>query len=279
MDFRNKKLVYASVAGLLLIVAFVLPASLARKGKGAVRGVMAPAERGTAGLGKRLSEAALAIRGIGGTTEKNRDLSHELVRLQAEFSKLREAEADNIRLRRAFKFYHQAPHSMIPCDVLSRNISGWWNSVKIGKGSADGIRKNHAVISPDGLVGKIAETNRCTSEVLLVCDPAFRISARITRVDVFGLVRGAGVNLRGRPMTRMDFIDKDTRVRVGDEIVTSGLSGKEGVSPKGVHIGYIEKIHRDDSGLFLFAEVAPSATISLLDYVFVVSDSTEENAP
>jgi len=256
---------------LLLVVAFVLPSSLSLKGKGAVRGVMAPAERGISGFGQRLSEATSAIRGMGGAVEKNRELSHDLVRIQARLSQLVDVEEDNQRLRTAFKFHHQTPFSMIPCDVISRNISGWWNTVRIGKGEADGIRENHAVISPDGLVGKTIEVSKRTSEVLLVCDPACRVSAKIRDSNTYGLVRGGGINLRGHPVARMDFIDKDTEILVGDEVVTSGLSGEGNVSPKGVHIGYIVKVHQDDSGLFQYAEIAPSATVSLLDYVFVVS--------
>jgi rod shape-determining protein MreC len=216
---------------------------------------------------------------MGGTAEKTRELSHELVRLQAELNQLRDAEADNARLRRAFEFRKANPYSMIPCDVVSRNISGWWKSVRIGKGSRAGIKENHAVISPDGLVGKTVEVSRHTSEVLLVCDPACRVSAKIARDNIFGLVRGGGVNLRGHPIARMEFIDKDADIRVGDEVVSSGLSGEGGVFPKGVHIGYIVKAEMDGSGLFQYAEIAPSATVSLLDYVFVVSDSTPEAAP
>ena len=279
MVLRNRKLVYTATAGLLLVVAFVLPASLSLKGKGAVRGVVAPAERGTSGLGQRLSEAVSAIRGMGGAVEKNRELSHDLVRIQARLSQLVDVEEDNRRLRKAFKFHHQTPFSMIPCDVISRNISGWWNTVRIGKGSAAGIRENHAVISPDGLVGKTIEVSKRTAEVLLVCDPACRVSAKVERANIFGLVRGGGVDLKGHPIARMDFIDKDTEVLEGDAVVTSGLSGEGGVSPKGVHIGYVVKVHRDGSGLFQYAEIAPSATVSLLDYVFVVSASDAEVEP
>ncbi len=279
MILRNRKLVYAAIAGLLLIVVFVLPASLSLKGKGAVRGIMAPTERGASGLGQRLAEAASAIRGMGGAVEKNRELSHELVRVQAELSQLRDAEADNLRLRRAFKFQHQQSRALIPCDVISRSISGWWNTVRIGKGSADGIRENHAVISPDGLVGKTIEVAKRTSAVLLICDPACRVSAQIKDSDSYGLVRGGGVSLRGHPIVLMDFIDKDTEILLGDEVVTSGLSGAGGLSPKGVHIGYVVKVHQDESGLFQSAEIAPSATVSLLDYLFVVSDAATEEAP
>jgi rod shape-determining protein MreC len=278
MIFRNKKIVYAAAAGILLIVVFVLPSSLSLKGKGAVRGIVAPAERGSAGLGHRLSEAVSVIRGMGGVAEENRDLRHDNIRLQAELKKLRDAEIVNVRLRRAFKFREANSYSMIPCDVISRNISGWWKSVRIGKGWAEGIEKNHAVISPDGFVGKTTEPSKHTSEVLLVCDPACRVSAKIARDNIFGLVRGGGVNLRGHPIARMEFIDKDADIRVGDEVVSSGLSGEGGVFPKGVHIGYIVKAEMDGSGLFQYAEIAPSATVSLLDYVFVVSDAVTEES-
>ena len=269
--FRNKKIVYAIAGGLLLVAVFVPLPSLTMKGKGAIRGAVAPAERGVSGVWQRLSEASAAIRGIGGTVEKNRDLSHELVRVQAELNRLRDVEADNIRLRLAFNFYDQKRYAMIPCNVISRNISGWWTTVRLGKGRKEGIEPNHAVISPDGLVGKTTEVSASTSEVLLLSDPACRVSAKLGRINVFGLVRGAGSNLKGHPRARMEFINKDVEVRIGDEVVTSGLSGSGAVFPKGVHIGYVDNVHRDESGLFQYAEIVPRATVGLLDYVFVVS--------
>jgi len=274
MDFRNKKLVYAVAAVALLLLVFVPLPSLTQKGKGAVRGAMAPAERTTSSLWKRLSEAAAALRGIGGALEKNRELAHELVRAQAELSSLRDAEEDNTRLRKAFDFYHKQPFSMVPCDVVSRNISGWWNTVRIGKGSKAGIKEGQAVISPDGLVGKTAEASALTTEVLLLSDPACRVSAKIKRSehDVFGLVRGMGANLKGEPRALIEFINKDQQILVGDEVVTSGL----GAFPKGVHIGYVNKVSADDSGLYQNAEVIPSATVGLLDYVFVLSSTKQE---
>ncbi|HSR87983.1 MAG TPA: rod shape-determining protein MreC, partial [Pontiella sp.] len=267
MAVRNKKLVYAVAAAALLLLVFVPLPALTLKGKGAVRGAMAPAERSTSSLWKRLSEASAAIRGIGGALEKNRELSHKLVSLEAELSRLSDAEADNERLRRAFNFHREQPFSMIPCDVVSRNISGWWNTVRIGKGSRDGIEEGHAVISPDGLVGKTTEVSPFTTEVLLLSDPACRISAKIKRVDAFGLIRGMGTSLRGEPLVRIEFVNKDIEIWVNDEVVTSGL----GAFPKGVHIGYVNKVYKDASGLFQYAEIVPRATVGLLDYVFVLS--------
>ncbi len=272
---RNKKLLYAAAIGLVLIAVFVPLPSLTLRAKGAARGVMAPAERGASGLWQRLSEATAAIRGIGGAVEKNRELSHELVRAQSELNRLREVESENLRLRRALKFSQASPHEMIPCDVVSRDISGWWNTVRIGKGLRAGVRANRAVISPDGLVGRTTEVTPLTSEVLLLSDPACRVSARVSRANVFGLVRGAGNTLKGHPKARMEFINKDVEIKVGDEVVTSGLSSAGGEFPPGVHIGYVENVYQDDSGLFQYAEIIPRATVGLLDYVFVVSDAKE----
>lgn len=266
---------------MLLAVVFVPFPSLTHRGKGAVRDAIAPAERVTSSLWKRLSEAMAAIRGIGGAVKKNRELSHELVRVQTDLNKLRDAEADNARLRRAFDFRQASPYAMIPCEVVSRNIGGWWNTVRIGKGARDGIRANRAVISPDGLVGRTTEVSAFTSEVLLVSDPACRVSARIARIKDggYGMVRGAGSTLKGYPKARMEFINKDAEIEVGDEVVTSGLSSAGGAFPKGVHIGYVEKVYRDSSGLFQYAELIPSATVGLLDYVFVVSHADPEDEP
>ena len=88
------------------------------------------------------------------------------------------------------------------------------------------------------------------------------------------MIRGDGNTLRGEPKARMEFINKDAHIRINDEVVTSGL----GTFPKGVHIGYISKIEKDESNLYQYAEIIPRATAGLLDYVFVVAESDEEIA-
>ena len=99
--------------------------------------------------------------------------------------------------------------------------------------------------------------------------------AQFCGIEVFGLVRGAGANLKGEPQAVMEFINKDIEIRVNDEVVTSGL----GAFPKGVHIGYVSKVRRDASGLYQTAEIVPRATVGLLDYVFVVADPGKGVAP
>ncbi|MCF7847739.1 MAG: rod shape-determining protein MreC [Kiritimatiellales bacterium] len=266
---RDRKPVYAAVLGILLIVVFTLPAGISLWGKGVLRGIVSPLQRGISGVGQHVGEAVAAVRGLGGMVEKNRELSAELVHMQAELNTFKNLDEENRRLRRMLDFHRQEPRQMIPCEVMSRNISGWWNTVRIGKGARHGIQWNRAVISPDGLVGKTLEVSHRTSEVILISDPACRVSARILRVNAFGVVSGHGANASGHPVVRMDFINKDAEVRAGDEVVTSGLGG---VFPTGIHIGYVQKVERDESGLYQSAQIIPRATAGLLDYVFVISE-------
>jgi rod shape-determining protein MreC len=276
MVLKNRKFGIVATAGALLIVAIALPTPLSLRGKGAVRNALAPAQRGTANLGQRFNEALSAIRGIGGNAEEIIRLQRELIYVQAELGKLRKVEQENLRLQRNLNYRQHSPRHLIACNVISRNISGWWHSVRIGKGSKQGILPNHAVISPDGLVGKTTEVTKNTAEVLLVCDPSCRVSAEIIGATTFGLVRGLGADLRGHPRARMDFINKDAEIRVGDEVVTSGLGGDDSIFPRGIHIGYIEEIFQDESGLYQYAEIVPRATGVLLENVFVIAESTEE---
>jgi rod shape-determining protein MreC len=282
--FRDRKPVYAAIMGLLLIMVFAMPSGVSLRGKGILRGIISPIQRGISGIGQHFNEAVAAVRGLGGMVEKNRELKAEIIHMQAELTTFKGLDEENLRLRRLLDLHRQEPRKMIACEVMSRNISGWWNTVRIDKGSNHGVNSNRAVISPDGLVGKTLEVTRQTSEVILVSDPACRVSAlisnparreseRISEEKAYGVVSGGGSSASGRPLARMDFINKDAKVRVGDEVVTSGLGG---VFPKGIHIGYIEKIYKDESGLYQSARIIPRATAELLDYVFVISEPQDD---
>ena len=57
--------------------------------------------------------------------------------LETQLDNMRYAEVENARLRQALGFYKDQPDQMIPCDVVSRNISGWWSTVRIGNCQLD----------------------------------------------------------------------------------------------------------------------------------------------
>jgi rod shape-determining protein MreC len=74
----------------------------------------------------------------------------------------------------------------------------------------------------------------------------------------------------------MTFINKNVAIRPGDEVLTSGMGG---VFPKGLLIGYVEDVYKDDSGLYQHADVVPKADLGVLAYVFVVTEASEQSRP
>ncbi|MBC8206794.1 MAG: rod shape-determining protein MreC [Kiritimatiellales bacterium] len=257
----------AAACALLLI--FLLPDGCTARVKGVFKNLITPVQSGMLKTGRSLKAGADSVRGFGGLAEENRRLYEEVVKLQAESRLNKNIEAENLKLRQALAFHERQTKMLIPAEVAARSISGWWQSVRLAKGTRDGVLNNRAVISPDGLIGRTAEVSARTAEVLLLSDPACSVSARISRTGSFGLVTGQGVNLKGYPIARMRFIHKDTPIRVGDEVVTSGLGG---VFPRDVIIGYIESISTEEAGLYQVADILPQAVINLTDVVFVSAD-------
>ena len=261
----------AAVAALLLL--FNLPGGCTARIKGVFKDSITPLQRFLFKTSQSLKEGADAVRGFGGLMEKNSRLSEEVIYLQARLVQLENLEQENRHLQDQLDFYNRRKHTLIPCQVTARTISGWWQSVRLDKGRAQGVEANRAVISPDGLVGRTDEISGYTAEVLLLSDPSCKVSVRVSRTGSFGLMTGRGVNTQGYPVARMQFIHKDAPVRAGDTVVTSGLGG---VFPKDILIGYIESVGMEETGLYQYADIIPKAVTEIMDVVFVAAE--EENA-
>ena len=260
-----------AVAALLLL--FNLPGGCTARIKGIFKDPISPVQAFFIKTAHSLKEGADTVRGFGGVMEKNSRLSEEVIYLQAKLVELENLEQENRHLQDQLDFYKRQKHTLIPCQVTARTISGWWQSMRLDKGRAQGVEAGRAVISPDGLVGRTSEVSAYTAEVLLISDPACKVSARVSRTGSFGLVTGLGVNAQGYPVARMQFIHKDAPVRAGDAVVTSGLGG---VFPKDILIGYIETVGMEEAGLYQYADIIPKAVTELMDVVFVTGE--EENA-
>lgn len=260
----------AAVLALLLLL--LLPDGCTAPVRAFFRNVTTPAQSFFTTTMRSLKAGFDTVRGFGGLAEENKRLYQELLTLQARIEVRENLENENLELRRQLDFRNRRPEYLIPAEVAARTIGGWWQSIRLSKGLADGIQTNQAVLSPDGLIGKTVDVSSYSSEVLLLSDPSCRVSARIQRTGAFGVVSGRGVNESGYPVVKMQFIHKDTPVRVGDEVVASGLGG---VFPRDVLIGYVESVRLEEAGLYQEAELLPQAVVNLTDVVFVRGDAEE----
>lgn len=202
----------------------------------------------------------------------NREMAEELVALRSQARHLEGLEVENVRLREQLHFAQRSSRRLIPCEVIGREVTGWWRTVRVAGGRRNGIHADKAVITTDGLVGKTYEVSSLTSDILLISDPTCRVSAQISRTGAHGILEGTGSPFAGQAVCRLTFVNKDVMVREGDEVVTSGLGG---VYPKGLLIGYVERVHQDSSGLYQMADVVPKADLGRLHYVFVVTEDED----
>jgi len=271
--FREKTVWRWVAVAVALLLLFSLPGGCTARIKGVFKDILTPVQGFFLKGASNLKAGVDSVRGFGGLAEENRLLRQEVINLQADLRVLKTLEEKYLHLSTQLQFHNEQTIRLIPAQVVTRSISGWWQSVGLGKGSRAGIYPNQAVISPDGLVGRTAEVSARSAEVLLVSDPACKVSARISQTGSFGLVTGHGVNLKGYPVARMRFIHKDAPVRVGHEVVTSGLGG---VFPRDILIGYVEAVRTEEAGLYQVADILPQAVINLTDVVFVTASEEGE---
>jgi len=137
----------------------------------------------------------------------------------------------------------------------------------VNRGRGDHVARLTAVISPDGLVGRIVDVRPGASIVQVLTDPASSLSAHIVRTRTVGLVEGEPSGT-----IRLKFMARDgASIRVGDLVVTSGLGG---LFPRGIPIGRVRALDARGSALFHYATLAPFVDVSRIDEVLLVTGDT-----
>ena len=156
----------------------------------------------------------------------------------------------------------------INATVLSRNKSYWFNNITIDKGSNNGIKKNMAVITKNGLIGKISNVSRNSSEIKLITsnDINFKVSIAIktNNVDSYAILNGYN---KKTGLIKATGIDKMTQINQGDVVVTSGLGE---MFPSGVYIGKVEKIENDKYNLSKTIYIKTDQDFNSFHYVTVL---------
>lgn len=194
--------------------------------------------------------------------EENRILRDRLDLLTRMAEETRAINDENARLRNLLDFRKIIPYTSMPAQVIGRDPSNWSNSMIIDKGSANGIKQNMAVMSTRGIVGRIVEIGKYSSKVLLITDPNLKVGVLIRRN------RQGGVMI-GRPGDRCKiiYIALDSDAKAGDKVITAGFGG---VFPKGILVGEIEKVGKEEGRLYKYAIVKPSQDLSKLEEVLCI---------
>ena len=242
--------VYVVAALFLLVAGDWIPQAWLR---GAGAWLFAPFDR-----------VVLAADRMSAAWRENARLHERIAHLELENTHLRQAGVENQRLRDSLRLPAYRGLALRPVEVLALAGEPVPTAATLSAGTAQGVRAGDAVVTSDGLVGRIGEVYPTLSRVVLLTDPNSAVACEVESTGVQGVLRfvtspRAELLLTGVPVS-------DT-VRVGQLVLTSGLSLRY---PRGLPVGRIQRLGRDVGGLTHEIGIAPAARLSRLRHAYVV---------
>ncbi len=191
-------------------------------------------------------------------------LTHENVSLQ---SALTQRELELAQLREALRHaqHTQAlltdapPSSSIAATVIDRSMVPTQQTIVLDRGTRDGLTLESVIIDTNGVIGRVVSLQPSTCIGLLLTDPESRVSGLIERSRETGLLVG-----RGQGTCEFIYLDAHADIQEGDRIVTAGLGG---LFPKGLWLGTVVRIVREETSGTASAWVAPAARFGQLEEV------------
>lgn len=193
---------------------------------------------------------------------ENKILRENVNSLRKELLKLQEAGLENKRLRELLGFKESQKRRFVPAMVIAREPLGLRDVIIIDKGKSHNVQKDMAVISGNGLVGRVRESGRSISRILLITDSDSAVSAIVHRTRD----EGAAIGTRRRDLI-MKYLPLDSDVKTGDKVITSGF---DSIFEKGILIGEITSVEKDANNLYLNAIVKPEVDMARLEEVLVM---------
>ena len=204
-----------------------------------------------------------------GVRAENRNLKQQIERMSLEQVRMSQDADQARRLQALLAFKEQFISRTMAAQVIGSSGSELSRAVYIDKGESDGIKSDMAVITADGIVGKVLRAYRSTSQVLLIDDQTSGVGAILDKTRLQGILRGTPAG-----EVVLEKVMSDETVPAGEMVLTSG---GDGIFPKGLLVGRVTKV-APGSELFLNIRVRPAADLSKLEEVLVVTKIDERQA-
>ncbi len=197
-----------------------------------------------------------------GLEEENRKLRGEIVSLRGEVNQYREMYLEGMRLKKLLNLKENINYPTVIAEIIGGSRSSVFKMILINRGTTDGVKEGFPVLASEGVIGRIVEASWNVSRVLLLIDNNSNIDALIQKSRAQGVLQG-----RGGEGCILKYVQRSEDVRVGDNVVSSGLAG---VFPKGLLLGVVKKVQKKKSGLFQEILVSPAVDLSRLEEALVI---------
>jgi rod shape-determining protein MreC len=202
--------------------------------------------------------------------KQNHDLQEEVSRLRLEQVRLREDAGQAQRLQALLGFREKFVAQTIAAQVIGSSGSEQAHTVLIDKGSRAGLKPDMAVITPDGVVGKVKDVFALSSQVLLLNDRDSGAGVILQNSRLQGVLKGTS---QGEVF--LGDIMSDEKVEAGEPVITSG---GDRIYPKGLPVGTVTVARQDrDSEPFLYIKVKPAADLNRLEEVLVITKMSDDS--
>ncbi len=194
---------------------------------------------------------------------ENQKLRKRITELQFEADARETQRAENVRLKRLLDLREEAPRDLIAARVVGRSLDRLGGSLTISKGSADGVSADAAVVTPEGLVGRVERTTPHGARVLTLLHRECSVAVRLERSHVDGVVQW---QFGEQPLLDLLYVPSQEDVKPGDLVVTSGIGG---LFPGGIRVGTVQRVGLAENGLMKSVSIRPAVRFQGLQEVLV----------
>ncbi len=227
----------------------------------------APIQRGTLSVKEKISYMVDHYVLIVNTSKVNEELKAEVEKLQGKIFTMSEVEKENERLKQLLDFGKEIPRKKVLAQIVSFDSSNEFKVLRINKGEKHGLKLLSPVITMTGLVGYVYRLTPNYADILTILDQNNRVDAIVTRTRSHGIVEGSsGFRAQLKHMNRTE------KIEIEDEVITAGLGT---IYPKGIKVGKISKIDKENYGITQDVEITPAVNFHKLEEVVVLLEEIE----
>lgn len=229
-----------------------------------VAAIITPVERAAHFSGHGFRSGWANYVSLRGVRQQNADLQKQIAQLRLERAALAENALEGQRLAALVAFKQHYISTTVVAQVVGTSGSDQSRLLTLDKGAKDGLKAGMAVITPDGVVGKLRDVFPGTSQLLLLSDPTSGAGVMLESTRIRAIVRGGSTGA-----VMITNLTQDDRIKAGEHVLTSG---GDQVYPRGLPVGTITSVKPDpEHQPYTTIEVRPAANLNRLEEVLVIT--------
>lgn len=234
--------------------------------------VITPIQNGVNTVGNWIADKGAYLQSSQDLVTENKDLQAKVDALTSENSQLQQEREELDRLRKLFELSEQYDYEKVGARIIANETGNWFSTFTIDKGSNDGIAVDMNVIADSGLVGIVTEVGPGWATVRSIIDDNSNVSAQVSTTLDTCIIAGDLRLIDEGKINLVKLTDSDSRVNVGDKVITSNVSEK---FLPGILIGYISELSLDANKLTSSGYITPAVDFKHLQEVLVIKELKE----